>query len=43
MRIDNGDRFPELTTADLVGGGRLKLPGDVESGWTVILFYRGHW
>ena len=41
MRMDNGDRFPELT-ADLVDGGRVELPGE-ESGWTVILFYRGHW
>lgn len=42
MRLDNGDRFPDLDVP-LVGGGRLSLPGDVDRGWSVILVYRGHW
>jgi hypothetical protein len=42
MRLHNGDRFPPLTV-DLVGGGTLELPGAVDPGWAVVLFYRGHW
>jgi peroxiredoxin len=42
VRLDNGDRFPDLT-ADLVRGDTLKLPAGSEPGWTVLLFYRGHW
>ncbi|MGD2116678.1 MAG: hypothetical protein PVG07_16615 [Acidobacteriota bacterium] len=42
MRLNNGDRFPELTV-DLVEGGTLELPAGVDPGWAVVLFYRGHW
>jgi hypothetical protein len=42
MRLNNGERFPELGV-DLVGGDTLDLPGDIDSGWGVILFFRGHW
>ena len=42
MQLNNGDRFPSLS-ADLVGGGTLELPGAVDPGWAVVLFYRGHW
>lgn len=41
-RLEQGDRFPDLTV-DLVDGGTLHLPDDVGSGWSVVLFYRGHW
>lgn len=42
MRLDSGDQFPRLT-AGLVGGGTAELPDAVDSGWAVVLFYRGHW
>jgi len=41
-RLKNGDPFPELTV-DLVDGGTLHLPDDASSGWSIVLFYRGHW
>ncbi len=42
FRLNNGDRFPDLT-ARLVGGGTLPLPGDLAGSWGVVLFNRGHW
>lgn len=42
FRLENGDRFPDLT-ARLVGGGTLSLPGDLAGSWGVVLFNRGHW
>jgi len=41
-RLKNGDRFPELSIRT-VGGGEMTLPGDLEGGYSVILFYRGAW
>lgn len=41
-RLENDDRFPDLSL-DLVGGGTLDLPEDLDSGWAVVLVYRGHW
>ena len=40
--LHTGDRFPALTI-DLVGGGRLALPGDLTGAYAVVLFYRGSW
>ncbi len=37
-----GDAFPEMRL-DLAGGGTIDLPSDLESSYSVILFYRGHW
>lgn len=42
IRLAMGEPFPSLT-ASLVEGGRITLPDDVSDGWTVLLFYRGHW
>jgi hypothetical protein len=42
MRLDPGNRFPNLTVA-LVAGGEARFPEDVGTGWAVLLFYRGHW
>ena len=39
-RLQNGDRFPDLSITT-VGGGQLVLPRDVEGFYSVILFYRG--
>ena len=41
-RLQNGDRFPDLSIS-LVGGGQVVLPRDVEGLYSVILFYRGAW
>jgi peroxiredoxin len=40
--LQNGDTFPDLAV-DLVGGGRLALPGDLAGSFAVVLFYRGSW
>jgi peroxiredoxin len=37
-----GDPFPALTVA-LPGGRTLRLPGDLDGHFGVILFYRGSW
>ncbi len=42
FRLNNGDTFPSLS-ANLVEGGTLNLPGDLEGSWGVVLFYRGDW
>ena len=41
-KLNLGDAFPSVTL-DIVGGGTLTVPGDVDSKYTVVLFYRGHW
>ena len=41
-KLDAGDRFPDMTLA-LSGGGTVRLPDDLASDYSVILFYRGHW
>jgi peroxiredoxin len=41
-RLQNGDRFPDLSIST-VGGGQVVLPRDVEGCYSVILFYRGAW
>lgn len=37
-----GAAFPNLTI-NLVDGGTLALPNDLDAKYRVILFYRGHW
>ena len=41
-KLDTGDAFPALTL-NLIGGGTLALPADLDSNYSVVLFYRGHW
>src|SRR5512138_376416 len=41
-RLQNGDRFPDLSIPT-VGGGQMVLPRDLEGFYSVILFYRGAW
>lgn len=41
-KLDTGDKFPAMTL-NLVGGGTLKLPDDLDAKFSVVLFYRGHW
>jgi hypothetical protein len=40
-KLNAGDIFPALTLQ--VGDGSLVLPECKESGYSIILFYRGHW
>lgn len=42
MKLENGQRLPDLTV-QTVEDGEMRLPDDLEEGWTAILFYRGHW
>jgi len=41
-KISPGTIFPELSL-NIAGGDKLSLPGDLNSKYTVVLFYRGHW
>ncbi len=41
-KLNAGDAFPSLTLK-LTGGKTLNLPADLDSKYTMILFYRGHW
>ena len=40
-KLHGGAQFPEITLQ--VGGSTLVLPQAKESGYSIILFYRGHW
>jgi hypothetical protein len=42
QKLDGGDVFPS-TSLNLVGGGSIRLPEDLETPFGMILFYRGHW
>jgi len=37
-----GNTFPDLTL-QIAGGGTMSLPKDLNTSYSVILFYRGHW
>ena len=41
-KLGTGEAFPPVTL-ELVAGGTLALPDDLEANYRVILFYRGHW
>ena len=41
-KLNAGDSFPSLTL-NLVGGGTLALPDRLDTSYSVVLFYRGHW
>lgn len=36
------DSFPDITLS-LSGGGTLNIPGEIETPYAILLFYRGHW
>ena len=40
-KLDIGSQFPDLTLQ--VGDDTLTLPEHKASGYTLVLFYRGHW
>ena len=41
-KLDAGVTFPTMTL-NLSAGGSLTLPDDLDSNYTILLFYRGHW
>ena len=41
-KLKAGNKLPAVSL-DLVGGGNVILPNDIESDFAIILFYRGHW
>jgi hypothetical protein len=42
QKLESGDTLPEIQL-QLVGGGTLTLPTDMDSEFGVALFYRGFW
>ena len=41
-KLGQGDPFPQLTL-NMVGGGTIDLPDNLNAKYNVVLFYRGHW
>ncbi|MEL0105701.1 MAG: hypothetical protein ACO3MW_06675 [Rhodospirillales bacterium] len=41
-KLDAGDMFPNMTL-NLLDGGSITVPDNLNSKYTVLLFYRGHW
>jgi hypothetical protein len=41
-QLVGGDQFPQLKL-NIAGGDSVTLPGDIETDYAVVLFYRGHW
>ena len=42
QKLTTGDDFPILTL-NLTNGSTLELPGDIDTNFAIVLFYRGHW
>ena len=40
--LTSGDQFPDITLTS-TDGNSIALPQDLETPYTVVLFYRGHW
>ena len=41
-QLRQGDPFPRYVV-DTVDGGGLEIPRDLLGGFSVLIFYRGHW
>ena len=41
-KLGIGAVFPDMTI-NLVSGGAINLPADLNARYRVVLFYRGHW
>lgn len=41
-QLTPGMPFPDLTL-NIAGGNTLSLPADIDSTYSIVLFYRGHW
>ena len=42
QKLTTGYDFPNLTL-NLTDGSTLELPGDIDTNFAIVLFYRGHW
>ncbi|MFK7914191.1 MAG: hypothetical protein AB8B93_09775 [Pseudomonadales bacterium] len=42
VKLGPGDLFPELKLT-MISGSEVTIPGDMDSPYTIVLFYRGHW
>ena len=42
QRLRAGDKFPPLTVK-LASGQTITIPDELNSRYTAVLFYRGHW
>ena len=42
QKLNTGDAFPKLELR-LPDGKTLTVPDDLDSKYTALLFYRGHW
>jgi len=40
--LDTGDIFPEMEFTS-IEGKTVVFPKDYIKGWSILLFYRGHW
>lgn len=40
--LSSGDQFPDITLTT-TAAETINLPADLETPYTVVLFYRGHW
>ena len=40
--LTSGDQFPDITLTS-TDGNSIALPKDLETPYTIVLFYRGHW
>ena len=41
-KLNPGDSFPDIALTTTVGDS-IKLPADLDTPYTIALFYRGHW
>ena len=41
-KLHQGDLFPDITLTTTVGTS-VQLPADLDTPYTIALFYRGHW
>ena len=41
-KLTTDSQFPNMTV-NLIGGGVINLPADMDGKYNVVLFYRGHW
>lgn len=40
--LTSGDQFPDIALTS-VDGNSICLPADLQTDYTIVLFYRGHW
>ena len=40
--LTSGDQFPDITL-NTVRGDSMQLPAQLQTPYTIVLFYRGHW